>query len=132
MYDSIQEMARKLANLSRPPEKYNIERSTNFNLGGSEEEMAKLKSPPCLSDFVTAESWLVFELLNHSSKKTNWLKQPPFQWSKNKNYLEFQDFMQKIAVVSDSASQQTVKLVQETIQVFLQMTFLYNLNCVSI
>ena len=91
MYDSIQEMARKLANLSRPPEKYNIERSTNYNLGGSEEEMAKLKSPPCLSDFVTADSWLVFELLNHSSKKTNWLKQPPFQWSKNKNYLEFQD-----------------------------------------
>ena len=63
--------------------------------------------------------------------KTNWLKQPPFQWSKDKNYLEFQDFVQKIAVVNDSAKQ-TVKLVQETIQVFLQMTFLYNLNCVSI
>ena len=128
--DSIQDMARKLAYLSRP-EKYNIERGNNFNLRVSEEEMAKLESPPCLSDFVTAESWLVFELLDHSNEKTNWLKQPPYEWTKDKYYLEFQDFVQKIAVVNDSAKQ-TVKLVQETIQVFLQMTFLCNLNCVSI
>ena len=52
-----------------------------------------------LADYITAESWLLFDLLEEDS---SWLRQPP-PWDGDDGYDAFRDFVRSLCGVNDPA-----------------------------
>ena len=55
---------------------------------------------PCLSEFITEKSWLLFHLIDAD---TQWLSEPVETWHQIPAYLDQRDFCRHIEVVNDCA-----------------------------
>ena len=106
-------MAKKLYSLDRP-NTYDFDRRNNEGFLPTKDQLLTAE-PLCLSDFITAESWLVFEILKHKKSKVKWMLYPPESWRVDPDFLQFQRFVKQIAVVND-VGERAVKAVQETVQ----------------
>ena len=52
--------------------------------------------------FITPESWLVFEIMEHSTSQVKGMLYPPEHWGIDPNYQEFKVFIKNIAVLNDA------------------------------
>lgn len=107
-----QSIAKKLCSFDRP-KTYDFERKNNTGFMPPMEDFSGEK-PPSLHNFITAESWLVFDILEHKREQVKWLLFPPENWEVDPDFQEFQLFVKSIAVVND-AGERAVKAVQETV-----------------
>lgn len=107
-------IAKKLLKMPRDGA-YNYEKSNCSGFLPGLTDMQNLDSPPCLSEFVTHESWLVFDYLEQAESQVKWLRYPVSVWNLDKDYKIFQNFVKKTSVVND-ASERCVKLIQETVE----------------
>ena len=108
-----QEMAKKLYSTPRPTD-YDFDRKNNSGFVDGKDHFLKSSSPPSLTEYVSAESWLVFDILEHGPAQVKWLFYPASSWHMDPDYIEFQKFVKDIAVVND-AGERAVKAVQETV-----------------
>ena len=67
---------------------------------------------PSLSDFITARSWRIFDLLNVAMPKLHWLTLSPTQWNQFESFLYMRSFIEDMQVVNDAA-ERAVKAVGE-------------------
>ena len=100
-------------NLDRPRD-YDFDRKNNVGFL-PEKEQSLTAEPLCLSEFITPESWLIFDILKHKKSNVKWMLFPSENWRFDPDFLKFQKFVKNIAVVND-AGERAVKAVQETVQ----------------
>ena len=67
-----------------------------------------------LVDYVGVESWLIFDILEHTERHVKWLFFPSCKWKIDPDYIAFQAFVKSLAVVNDAA-ERAVKAVQEVV-----------------
>lgn len=108
-------LAKALVNQPRTGE-YNI--TTDFveskDLLPDLQEMRNLAEPPCLSRFITSDSWIIFDYLKHGDSEVKWLNYPVAVWPCDKDYKRFQSFIKKLAVVND-CSERAVQKIQSIV-----------------
>ena len=67
---------------------------------------------PSWNLFITPESWLVFEIMEHSTSQVKGMLYPPEYWGIDPNYHGFKAFVKNIAVVNDAGGR-AVNAVQD-------------------
>ena len=50
-------------------------------------------NPPSMEQLITAESWLLFDILEHKREQMKWLLFPPDSWEVDPDYRVFQTFV---------------------------------------
>ena len=68
---------------------------------------------PSLNNFVSPDSWLIFDLLDLKGAQT-WLQHSCNTWSSDADYRSFKNFAENLAVVNDIA-ERGVKLISDVI-----------------
>ena len=58
---------------------------------------------PSLDSFITLDSFLVFQLLKQQPGDLIWLVEHVVEWESNQCYMQFRDYIKKLAVVNDPA-----------------------------
>ncbi|XP_065660859.1 uncharacterized protein LOC136084580 [Hydra vulgaris] len=74
-----------------------------------------IDQPPGLESYISPDSWLIFDILGHTSEKCLWMKLPQIFWKEFSGYNEFQSFVKSVEVVNDS-SERAVKLIQDNVE----------------
>ena len=106
-------ISKKLFNFNYP-NTYDLNRKNNTGFLPELEHMSSMAEPPRLGDFLTEESWLIFNLLEQSKTECKWMLYPCENWPLDPYYSIFQKFVKQVAVVND-ASERAIKLIQETV-----------------
>ena len=108
-----QKMAEKLISLPRPDEgRRGYEKGKPGQPNFAPIAALLTAERPCLSDFVTPRSWLVFDLLDIPMQHLHWLTLPPSEWENFQSFRWMRDFLENMAVVNDYA-ERAVKNVGE-------------------
>ena len=62
--------------------------------------MPELKSNSHLADYVTTESWVLFDLIGRG---VDWMKEDPSKWDQDEEYLATKDIVDHLCGVNDPA-----------------------------
>ena len=111
--NEMENIAQKIFQIERP-NFYSLERKNNTGFLPNISQMLVFDAPPSLSDYISEESWLIFDILGHSTSQCKWMLLPSSTWHLDPDFQQFQKFVKSAAVVNDS-SERAVKLVQETV-----------------
>ena len=58
---------------------------------------------PSFDSFITLDSFLIFHLLKQQPGDLTWLVEPVIEWENHDKYIEFKEYVKKLAVVNDAA-----------------------------
>ena len=72
---------------------------------------------PSLDSFITLDSFLIFHLLKQQPGDLTWLVEPVIEWENHNKYIEFKEYVKKLAVVNDAA-ERMIGLVKPIVSKF--------------